>query len=153
MGPQHDTVAWEPANIPSLPLHLGGTGLHFPAPLVFGWHHISCQRNVGGSDTCHVRLIWLNMRCISLHILPLPAHWVTPGWPFCRQEAQDGKVIRWKQLGSLQHSLEESCLTQEECDVRSRGQPSASWPWRRSTGREQACVRHSHWSGCGEWGR
>lgn len=83
MGPQHDTVAWEPANIPSLPLHLGGTGLHFPAPLGFGWHHISCQRNVGGSDTCHFRLIWLNMRCISLHILPLPAHWVTPGWSFC----------------------------------------------------------------------
>lgn len=83
MGPQHHTAAWKPVNISSSPYIWVAQGLHFPAPLVFEWHHISCQRNVGGSDTCHFRLIWLNRRCVSLHILPLPAHWVTPGWPFC----------------------------------------------------------------------
>ena len=52
-------------------------------------------------------------------------------------------VIRWKQLGSLQHALEESCLIQEGCDVRFGGQPSASWPRRRCIGREQAGVAFS----------
>ena len=73
--------------ISQLPLYMVpmecGQKWHVSLLPTFHWHHISCQWNVGRSDTCHFRLIWLNMRCISLHILPLPAHWVTPGWPFC----------------------------------------------------------------------
>lgn len=81
-------------------------GLHFPAPLAFGRHLMSCYWNVGGSDTCRFGLTWLSIRFIIPTPFPhLPAEWHQASLLI----AKGGKVIWWKQLGSLSHPLEESC--------------------------------------------